>query len=82
VLLYRIVSFWGLVPIGWGVWFGLEIASRNGLRSRPHPWASHEHGDQPAVAIAALGPEHIFRPEPCRGCPETEAKPSEKTLVA
>jgi uncharacterized membrane protein YbhN (UPF0104 family) len=70
VLLYRIVSFWGLVPIGWAVWFGLEIAHRNGLRNRPHPWASHEHGAEPAEPVGPVGPEWILRPEPCRGCPD------------
>lgn len=43
VLLYRIVSFWGLVPIGWGTWFWLEAGQRLG-RQRPHPWAEHRHG--------------------------------------
>ena len=28
VLLYRIVSFWGLVPIGWGAFLSLELAGR------------------------------------------------------
>jgi uncharacterized membrane protein YbhN (UPF0104 family) len=78
VLLYRIVSFWGLVPIGWAVWFGLEIAHRNGLRRRPHPWAAHEHGPEPAPVLAAVGPEHILRPEPCHGCPDSEGEPSRK----
>jgi uncharacterized membrane protein YbhN (UPF0104 family) len=68
VLLYRIVSFWGLVPIGWGAWFGLEFAQRRGLRRRAHPWAVHEHGDEPALAAAAIGPERLLRPEPCTGC--------------
>lgn len=83
VLLYRIVSFWGLVPIGWGVWFGLEIAHRNGLRRRPHPWASHHHGPQPSGASAPVGPEHILRPQPCPGCPEeAESAGKDNTLVA
>ena len=84
VLLYRIVSFWGLVPIGWVVWFGLEIAHRNGLRRSPHPWASHAHGAEPATELSPVGPERILRPEPCRGCPESEAQASAKpdSLVA
>jgi uncharacterized membrane protein YbhN (UPF0104 family) len=69
VLLYRIVSFWGLVPVGWGAWFGLEMAQRRGLRRRSHPWASHEHGSEPAPALAAVGPERILPPQPCAGCP-------------
>ncbi|MGH9060964.1 MAG: hypothetical protein ACRDZY_15845, partial [Acidimicrobiales bacterium] len=28
VLLYRILSFWALVPIGWGAWGRLEIEAR------------------------------------------------------
>jgi uncharacterized membrane protein YbhN (UPF0104 family) len=33
VLLYRIVSYWGLVPIGWGAW--LALATPAGLVKRP-----------------------------------------------
>lgn len=84
VLLYRIVSFWGLVPIGWAVWFGLEIAHRNGLRRSPHPWATHAHGDEPGTELTPVGPERILRPEPCRGCPESDEESSAKpgSLVA
>lgn len=70
VLLYRIVSFWGLVPIGWSVWFGLEIANRGGVRRRAHPWATHDHGDEPGTTISPIGPERIMRPKPCVGCPD------------
>jgi hypothetical protein len=70
VLLYRIVSFWALVPIGWVTWFGIELANRNGLRRGPHPWAEHRHGPTPAPLPPALGPERILRPAPCLGCPE------------
>ncbi|MGH9062317.1 MAG: lysylphosphatidylglycerol synthase transmembrane domain-containing protein, partial [Acidimicrobiales bacterium] len=39
-LLYRIVSFWALVPIGWSAWAYLELAQRRGRRpGRHHPWA-------------------------------------------
>lgn len=69
VLLYRIVSFWGLVPVGWGAWLGLEVARRRGLRHRAHPWAEHQHGPPPPVARAPIGPEHLLRPDPCTGCP-------------
>ena len=72
VLLYRIVSFWGLVPIGWAFWFGIEIANRRGVRRRPHPWARHEHGDEPATDVLPMGPERIFRPKPCVGCPDAD----------
>lgn len=72
VLLYRIVSFWGLVPIGWAVWFGLELANRGGVRHRSHPWATHDHGDQPSAPISPIGPERILRPKPCVGCPDAD----------
>jgi uncharacterized membrane protein YbhN (UPF0104 family) len=32
VLLYRIISFWGLVPVGWGAFLGLELAERRAYR--------------------------------------------------
>jgi putative heme transporter len=68
VLLYRIVSFWGLAPIGWAAWGGLELALRHGLRNSPHPWADHEHGPQPASPHPAIGPERVVHPSPCIGC--------------
>lgn len=37
VLLYRIISFWALVPIGWGAWGLLRWAGRR--REHEHPWA-------------------------------------------
>lgn len=44
VLLYRIISFWALVPIGWGAWGWLELlARRQDHPERHHPWAWH-HG--------------------------------------
>jgi len=39
VMLYRLVSFWGLVPIGWGAWLLVDLQGRRGRRQRPHPWA-------------------------------------------
>ena len=35
VLLYRIISFWGLVPVGWVAFAGLELAGRRSLRPAP-----------------------------------------------
>jgi putative heme transporter len=67
VLLYRIVSFWGLAPIGWAAWGGLELALRHGLRHAAHPWAEHEHGPQPASPRPPVGPERVVRPSPCLG---------------
>jgi putative heme transporter len=67
VLLYRIVSFWGLAPIGWAAWLGIELAIRRGVRHRPHPWAEHHHGPAPA-ARAEVGPEHVLSTSPCSAC--------------
>ena len=70
VLLYRIVSFWALAPIGWSAWGGLEIALRGGLRHRAHPWADHEHGPLPAPDHPALVPDRVVHASPCTGCPD------------
>lgn len=44
VVLYRVVSFWGLVPVGWGTWGYLELSRRRGRRGdRPHPWILGQH---------------------------------------
>jgi len=69
VLLYRIVSFWGLVPIGWGVWLWLEAGQRGGRRSI-HPWAEHPHrrGEENSGPIPVLGPARLVRPADCDGC--------------
>lgn len=68
VLLYRIVSFWGLAPIGWTAWAGLELALRHGLRNSPHPWADHEHGPDATAPHAPIGPDRVVHPSPCIGC--------------
>jgi len=80
VLLYRVVSFWGMVPIGWGAWFWLEAEGRQRRRARPHPWSIHVHsqGDAPG---GAQGPERVRRPEPCEGCPEP-ARPRRRSRTA
>ena len=31
VLLYRIISFWVVVPVGWCAWLGLEVAARRAV---------------------------------------------------
>ncbi len=47
VVLYRVVSFWGLVPVGWGTWGYLELSRRRGRRGdRPHPWVLGQHAFQ------------------------------------
>lgn len=35
VFLYRIVSFWSVVPVGWGIWGCLAIRERHSGRSAP-----------------------------------------------
>lgn len=42
-LLYRIISFWGLVPVGWGSWGWLALQQRRRPEHPHHPWAWH-HG--------------------------------------
>ena len=63
VIVYRIVSFWGLVPVGWAVWVGLDLLERRGQREgRPHPWAEHRHGQAgEPVRRRRLVPD----PQPC-----------------
>jgi uncharacterized protein (TIRG00374 family) len=40
VLLYRLISFWALVPIGWASWAYLEYAARRcDEPGERHPWA-------------------------------------------
>ncbi|HEV2370378.1 MAG TPA: YbhN family protein, partial [Acidimicrobiales bacterium] len=62
VLLYRVVSFWGMVPIGWATWFWLETQARRHAH-RTHPWTVHVHADG-QVPGGARGPERVRRPEP------------------
>ena len=70
VIVYRIVSFWGLVPVGWAVWAGLDLLERRGHREgRAHPWAEHLHG-QPGPA-AGRGRRRRLVPDP-RPCPAWE----------
>jgi putative heme transporter len=73
VLLYRAVSFWGLVPVGWGVWGYLSWQSRKPARTkkRPHPWAVHTHRPRGAVETPPRSAPDVLLPaEPCRGCPD------------
>ena len=71
VLLYRIVSFWGLAPIGWTAWLGLELALRGGLRQQAHPWAGHDHLPLLPPTHARMAPDRVLRPSPCEGCGES-----------
>jgi hypothetical protein len=72
-LLYRLVSFWALVPIGWTVWSAIELSQRRGNRTRSHPWAVHLHGPTPAnPALGREGMGRVVEPEPCFGCSDPE----------
>jgi hypothetical protein len=35
VLLYRLISFWGLLPVGWGAWGALALAGRKRRSKEP-----------------------------------------------
>jgi uncharacterized protein (TIRG00374 family) len=83
-LLYRLVSFWGLVPLGWFAWATLELAQRQGARHIPHPWAEHRHGPQPTPEWHGRdAPDRVLGPAPCEGCDEEghPQKPDEKIAV-
>jgi uncharacterized membrane protein YbhN (UPF0104 family) len=76
-LMYRLVSFWGLVPIGWLAWAGLEVAQRQGTRHKTHPWAEHRHGAEPAPDHGGRGGlGRVLEPAPCEGCDE-EGRPEQ-----
>ena len=78
VLLYRAVSFWGLVPIGWGVWGYLSLQSHKPetARKRPHPWAIHTHRRKDAVEMPPRSaPDVVLPAQPCVGCPEHADEP-------
>src|SRR5438270_17961 len=69
VLLFRVVSFWGLVPIGWMAWAALTLPGRAAERDRPHPWAPHRHRHgAPIEHDPSRAPDRVFPPEPCVGC--------------
>lgn len=87
VLLYRAVSFWGLVPIGWGVWGYLSLRSHKPERARthPHPWAVHTHRRKDAVETPPRSaPDIVLPAQPCEGCPNDTDKPvnEEQTVSA
>jgi uncharacterized membrane protein YbhN (UPF0104 family) len=88
VLLYRAISFWGLVPVGWGVWGYLSFKSRRPAAEpervrrarRPHPWAVHLHRSSSAVETPPKSAPDIVLPvEPCEGC---EHEQDHEELVA
>jgi hypothetical protein len=46
VLLYRMVSFWLMIPIGWGAWARLAYSNRR---------RDHEQGRRPAATVESEG---------------------------
>jgi uncharacterized membrane protein YbhN (UPF0104 family) len=66
-LLYRIISFWSLLSIGWVAWLAIEAAIRGGLRSGAHPWAIHTHGARSGRDTTRL-PDRVMRPSSCFDC--------------
>jgi hypothetical protein len=87
VLLYRAVSFWGLVPIGWAVWGYLSLRSHKPERAhrRPHPWAIHTHRRKDAVETPPRSaPDIVLPAQPCEGCPDDADVPvnEEETVSA
>ena len=80
-LLYRVVSFWGLVPLGYAAWGGLALAQRKGKRTKPHPWAVHLHGPDPAdPGLNRQGPGRVLPPEPCLGCDGEDGVPASEPV--
>jgi uncharacterized protein (TIRG00374 family) len=78
VLLFRIISFWGLVPFGWLAWGLLSLGARRGRTPRPHPWAMHLHRAPHAVDRGPRqGPERVMPPPPCEDCPPVPVTTSE-----
>jgi uncharacterized protein (TIRG00374 family) len=37
VLLYRVLSFWAMLPIGWGAWGGMKLVGRTAVIRHPAP---------------------------------------------
>jgi putative heme transporter len=71
VIVYRFVSFWGMVPVGWLVWVGLDLMQRSGHRKlRAHPWAFHHHDGKVPEPSAHDGRVLLPEPKECEGCPE------------
>jgi hypothetical protein len=73
VLLYRAVSFWGLVPIGWAVWGYLSWKTRGPAqrKKRAHPWAVHTHRAPSAVETPPRSaPDIVLPAQPCEDCPD------------
>jgi uncharacterized protein (TIRG00374 family) len=84
VLLFRVVSFWALVPVGWIAWITINLASRHRPNRFRHPWRVHPRGapakGAPVQTVGATKPlpDRMFPPPPCKGCePHEEAETRE-----
>jgi uncharacterized membrane protein YbhN (UPF0104 family) len=55
VLLYRVISFWLLVPIGWVAWATLELKAKRAGTEAPHPWAWRRPGEASGAEEVAKG---------------------------
>lgn len=68
-VVYRIVSFWGLVPVGWGVWVTLDLLQQRGRRAgTAHPWAEHRHGAPAPERATDRRRRFLPEPLPCPAC--------------
>jgi uncharacterized membrane protein YbhN (UPF0104 family) len=66
VIVYRIVSFWGLVPIGWATWVALDLLEQRGRRGGlAHPWAEHRHDDSDQVPTTSRPRRLLPVPRTC-----------------
>jgi hypothetical protein len=90
VLLFRVVSFWALVPVGWIAWATLTLVGRRRPARVQHPWRVHAHeGDgataigAPTQSVGATKPlaDRVFPPPPCKGC-EDEPSPRRRRRSA
>jgi hypothetical protein len=70
VLLYRIVSFWGVVPLGWASWAYLGLQQRRGRRrGKHHPWAIHHRQRLPRTESPTASRGDATQPVPPGGHP-------------
>lgn len=81
-ILYRVISFWGMVPLGWILWIALELAARGGVRHRPHPWAAHHHGEHSHPDYRRHGPSWLLGSRTCEYCEEQRRQEAEAAARA
>ncbi len=72
-LLYRVVSFWGLVPVGWLAWVYLELKQhRRAAVGYAHPWAVHQHASANNGRPVAVTSPRLLTAAPCVDCDEPD----------